>query len=289
MLTVIALTVNTRNPIGRGIGFQAHSYNDMRSWHQLFLKGATHVKIDPNYRSQEFCADQLRVRNKTDPRGCFVLNHDTPTLLPPNFRRGYNTTDDVLAVLQDRDGPLYTFLTRPSVRIYFALCFKSIPLNVCAQKSSAAKHWRSLVDQLVSRFLELRSRDPALNVEFVLDSGVPQRCFLQRWRPLVGTSSPFPEQVPMIPCQLILWFCTCLMSSRSTGFNRDTISSPPTSHLPNFNRRLSRRTTPRSATTAGACSMPTGQPVSCSVTPRRSGENSPRPRELCRWIYMHAF
>ena len=50
------------------------------------------------------------------------------------------------------------------------------------------------MDQLVASFLELSSRDPALNVEFVLDSGVPQRCFLQRWRPLVGTSSPFPQQ-----------------------------------------------------------------------------------------------
>eukprot|EP00912_Choanoflagellata_sp_UC4_P001463 UC4_evm1s919 len=28
----------------------------------------------------------------------------------------------------------------------------------------------------------------------VLDSGVPQKCFLQRWRPFVSTSSPFPKQ-----------------------------------------------------------------------------------------------
>ena len=199
ILAATTLVLNSRNPIGRDIGFQAHSYNDMRSWYQLFLKGATHIKIDPNYRPQDFCADQLRVHNKTDPRGCFVLNHDTPTLLPPNYRRGYNTTDDVLAVLEDREGPLYAFLIRPSVRIYFALCFKTIPLNVCDQKSPASQHWRSLVDQLVSSFLKLVSHDPALNVEFVLDSGVPQRCFLQRWRPLVGTSSPFPQQVPLIP------------------------------------------------------------------------------------------
>ena len=194
ILAAALLIHTTSNPIGRGIGFQAHSYNDMRSWHQLFLKGATHIKIDPNYRPPAFCTDQLRIRNRTDPRGCFVLNHDTPTLLGRNYRRDYNSTGDLLALLAERSGPLYPFLTRPSVRVFFALCFKSIPIDVCAQTTAAARHWRSLVDQLVASFLELSSRDPALNVEFVLDSGVPQRCFLQRWRPLVGTSSPFPQQ-----------------------------------------------------------------------------------------------
>ncbi len=167
----------------------------MRSWYQLFLKGATHFKIDPNYRPKIFCRTEERVRNKTDSRGCFVLNHDTPTVL--NRRTGYNTTGDVLSILADKTGPLYPFLVRPDVRIYFALCFKSIPKDVCSRVGSQreiVEDWRSLVDDLVQSVLTLLSRDPRLNVEFVLDSGVPQLCFLQRWRPLAGTSSPYPAE-----------------------------------------------------------------------------------------------
>lgn len=44
------LAGNVGHDIGVGIAFQAHSYNDFRSWQQLFLKGAEHIKIDPNYR-----------------------------------------------------------------------------------------------------------------------------------------------------------------------------------------------------------------------------------------------
>jgi len=78
-LSAVAGPVDTTAPapapaptIGSRIGFQAHSYNDMRSWEQLFLKGATHIKIDPNFRPRSFCAKQPRVRNASDHRGCFV-------------------------------------------------------------------------------------------------------------------------------------------------------------------------------------------------------------------------
>lgn len=36
--------------IASGIGWQAHSYNDMRSWDQMFRKGMQYLKIDINYR-----------------------------------------------------------------------------------------------------------------------------------------------------------------------------------------------------------------------------------------------
>ena len=177
----------TFTPIGSRISFQAHSYNDMRSWHQLFLKGATHIKIDPNFQSAAFCSSQER-DSEHDKRGCFVLNHDTPNVLSRRF--DYNTTFDLLTLLGNRASTLRKYLTRPNVRVYFALCFKNIPTNVCAQQSAEAQHWLGLVDDLVASYLNAVSRDPELNVEFVLDSGVPQDCFIQRWRPLVSTSGP---------------------------------------------------------------------------------------------------
>ncbi len=178
-----------RSRIGARIAFQAHSYNDMRSWPQLFRKGATHLKVDPNFMGPAFCATQARDARR-DPRGCFVLNHNNPSVL--SRRLDYNTSDDLLALLADRDGPLRPYLTRPHVRVAFALCFKNIPFDVCGG-GPAATHWAGLVDDLVAAYLALLRRDPALNVEFVLDSGVPQDCFApQRWRPLVATSGDWP-------------------------------------------------------------------------------------------------
>ena len=101
-------------------------------------------------------------------RGCFVLNHDTPSVL--SRRLTYNTTKDLLALLQDKSGPLYKYFTRPRVRVFFALCFKSIPLDVCG-KGRDAKAWLGLTDDLVSAAAAVLDADPALNVEFVLDSG----------------------------------------------------------------------------------------------------------------------
>ena len=174
--------------IGSQIGFQAHSYNDMRSWHQLFLKGATHVKIDPNYQDAAFCASQARDQAR-DKRGCFVLNHDTPTM--HDRRLDYNTTSDLLALLADPANPLRKFFTRPHAKTFVALCFKTIPVDVCSN-STDALNWLGLVDDLVAAYLTLLSAHSDLNVEFVLDSGVPQACHVQRWRPLVSTAGDYP-------------------------------------------------------------------------------------------------
>ena len=46
---------------------------------QLFLKGATHIKIDPNFRPASFCASQERVQahHAQDPR---LVVHRRPLL-----------------------------------------------------------------------------------------------------------------------------------------------------------------------------------------------------------------
>ena len=68
-------------PANGPIGFQAHSFNDLREWPQLFAKmeaaeavggGPQHkyIKIDPQYLEPAECAQQLRA-NHSDDRGCF--------------------------------------------------------------------------------------------------------------------------------------------------------------------------------------------------------------------------
>jgi hypothetical protein len=48
-----------------------------------------------------FCAGQARVPSPVDPRGCFVLNHDVPSVLAQ--RGDYNTTQDLLTLLASAD------------------------------------------------------------------------------------------------------------------------------------------------------------------------------------------
>ena len=94
-------------------------------------------------------------------------------------------------LLEDRSSPLRSFLARRT-RVYFALCFKNIPDDICnEQRGDDAENWLGLVDELVASYLSAVSSDPELNVEFILDSGVPQDCVVNRWRPLVSTSGDY--------------------------------------------------------------------------------------------------
>lgn len=78
------------------IGWQAHSYNDMRAWPAVFRKGTEHLKIDINWQRGWVCHKQKRVADPNDPRGCFILNHDNPSLIA--YRTDYNTTSDLINV-----------------------------------------------------------------------------------------------------------------------------------------------------------------------------------------------
>jgi hypothetical protein len=167
--------------IGGGIGFQCHSYDDLREWTQIFIKATQYLKVDPQWAPQSFCAGQVRA-NQSDPRGCLLLNHDTLWV----GRTDYNTTDDVLSYLADPANA--GFFTRPDRRIYLSLCFKgcgSTDTCPCDGAPDSAS-WLSLVDDFVAAANATISR-LGLNVEFLLDgNGNPgsASCLAQRWRPV---------------------------------------------------------------------------------------------------------
>ena len=77
---MVALAGGATTPLGESVGWQEHSKNDLRAWPQLLRKGGRNFKIDPNFLPLRMCRSQQRVRRKADPRGCLVLNHDTPTV-----------------------------------------------------------------------------------------------------------------------------------------------------------------------------------------------------------------
>ncbi len=104
-------------PAGRTVGFQAHSYDDLREWVQLLKKGARYIKIDPNFTPQNICALQENVVNKADPRGCLLFTHDNAVA----ERTDYNTSMELLNMLFD---PTYVPWFKMEQRIFIALCFK---------------------------------------------------------------------------------------------------------------------------------------------------------------------
>ena len=80
-------------------------------------------------------------------------------------------TDDVLDYLVSRRDAFVGSSTT-----YIALCFKSIPLDRCDENSE----WVRLVDDFFIKANEIIF-NYSLNVEFVLDSGVPAKCHADRW------------------------------------------------------------------------------------------------------------
>jgi len=170
--------VSYTTDIAETIGYQIHSWNDLREWPQGFMKGMEWIKVDPNYVGPSFCQFQEHVRNKSDQRGCLLLSHDNPN----ENKTDYNSLDDILDFLMD---PINArFLKSPSRRIVIALCFKSI--SPC-ENSTVSKNWASLVDEFFMRSNHIISNF-ALNVEFILDgSGAPEGCLVDRWRPWVST------------------------------------------------------------------------------------------------------
>ena len=179
--------------IGTTVSWQEHSKNDLRGWRQLLAKGGRNFKIDPQHLSPALCGRQLRVANRSDPRGCLVLNHDKVIPLLDE-RRDYNTTDDVLALLSDPDlAARYFSSAAAAARSPFAiaLCFKNSPAP-CGS-TAASVNWRSLVDDFFAAAQLLVSKHN-LSVAFILDgdaAGAPIcTCLKDRWRPWTATFIP---------------------------------------------------------------------------------------------------
>ena len=187
---------------GSTVGWQEHSKNDLRSWPQLKRKGGRNFKIDLNYRTSAFCKTQSRVRNKADPRGCFILNHDDPVPALHDTRPDFNTTDDVLDFLVDNAARWFS-TPGPQHTQYIALCGKfdgnglgGCPAGGCpwgsvdpCSSTPTVKNWASLMDAFVSDATALVAQH-RLNVEFILDGafGGDQLCGCHkaRWLPLKG-------------------------------------------------------------------------------------------------------
>lgn len=180
---------------GATVGWQEHSKNDLRSWSQLKRKGGRNFKIDLNWQQPEFCKTQLRVRNKSDPRGCFILNHDDPKPLVHKTRPDFNTTDDVLDFLVTNADRWFTKVG-PEHRQFIALCGKtpSTLIDPCAN-TPQVKAWATLMDDFVSEAVSLIAQH-RLNVELVLDGsfGGDQLCgcHKSRWLPLKATYGSQP-------------------------------------------------------------------------------------------------
>jgi hypothetical protein len=172
-LTIILAADGSSIPPGAQIGFQIHSWNDIREWEAGFAKGMRMFKIDPFFKDPTFCKSQPRAK-PNDPRGCFVLNHD-----PPVPTQTYNTTDDVLNFIMIHQ---HLFQGEP---IKIALCFKESPRIVCADSPPQGKYWKSMIDDFFNTANVLIEKFD-LNLEFILDGDATfdhHPCLINKWRP----------------------------------------------------------------------------------------------------------
>jgi hypothetical protein len=166
-------------PGGDSISFQIHSYNDLFLWPQALRKGSViWAKVDPAWVPPEGCATQHGVANASDPRGCFLLSHDNP--LPSE--RQYNTTEDLVRLVQQPELRPFFADPEPSRKRHIALCFKNAP-GRCDNTTEAA-NWRSLVTDTLAAF-DGAIRQQGLNLEIVLDGDASPNlpCLVPLWRP----------------------------------------------------------------------------------------------------------
>lgn len=140
------------------------SYDDLREWPQLLAKGARMIKIDPNYQNATFCSQQVNA-NHSNPNGCFILNHDDPA--PGVVRQTYNTTDNVLALIQEAWAkPYFTDVDRCDCN---TACSVTFLVNTCVVKGLV------LLRSLSLGWLVARPRTGALR-----GAGSTSRCVSRR-------------------------------------------------------------------------------------------------------------
>lgn len=174
--------------IGGTVSYQAHSYNDLREWPQLFAKGTLFLKIDPQYAPSIICETVAGSRvagypGHVSPAGCLLLNHDDVSIL----RQGYNTTDDVVAFVSDPAHAAFFRDPAPGARKHISLCFKGCGGPSCpcdGDSSGLTRDWLSLVDDLFQK-LNAAVASNGLNLEILLDGSgnVGPSCLADRWRP----------------------------------------------------------------------------------------------------------
>lgn len=179
------------------VSFQIHSQDDLRQWPQTLLKGATWFKFDLNYNTPAFCLSPsnstLRVNaTQAASLGCFLLNHDPPTLLGRSAP--YNTSDDILS-----------FVTSAANAGWFRYKARPIRIALCSKFNGDACDGSVQSQGYIALFSDFFSRAQAaiasldLAVEFLLDGGLTptaaRPCLRQLWAPwnstlIFGEDSP---------------------------------------------------------------------------------------------------
>jgi len=158
---------------GGPISFQAHSFNDLRQWRSLYLKGARSFKLDSH-----FVKGDGTWRNRTR----IVFTHNYPLT---ETKIAYDGFDDLFRELGP-GGALGSLLREDDERIRIQLCFKSGPTLSCNssnphRKSHEETAWIDIIDGFYDR---VESSDfHSSHVEFLLDgAGKPSGCLRNKWR-----------------------------------------------------------------------------------------------------------
>ena len=151
----------------------------------LFATHSRRLQVDIQWLPSALCSLQSRVVSH-DPRGCFVLNHDT---VDSTSRRTINSTEDLVAYL-----PLVPQFQDASRQTFLSLCFKGCGGLLCPCGGSSLTNrfsdniWLSLVDDFLDNLNSTIAKH-ALNVRIVLDgtanpAATHSPCLAERWRPL---------------------------------------------------------------------------------------------------------
>lgn len=227
VLVGVALAVHGAgaDPFGATLGWQEHSKNDLRGWEQMLRKGGRNFKVDPNFRDAAFCAGQVNVAPPRDPRGCFVLNHDNPEPLLGRTRSDYNTTSELLQVIQDPKFSRYfgppARAAHPGSPFLIALCFKNAP-DACS-KGGRSDDWLGLVDDFFAA-AQAAIQKHQLHVAFVLDGGAGGealcQCNRDRWRPWNATWIPPASKSSCVAAAFA-------SNDRERGLDRFQVLNPP--------------------------------------------------------------
>jgi len=190
------------------IGFQLHSYNDLREWHQLPFKAGffgnpdalLSMKVDFNTLTEE---------------GTFLMTHDDPQ---PGV--AYDNSGSMLGAVEQ------LLHSSPRLRLRIALCFKqyaALSSGPCAD-NAAATQWIAAVDAFYSAAQGLVQSYPG-RLEWVLDGmAKPQDCLAQRWRPWNATWIPGDSSPPLA------W----ASDDQGLGYDRYAILNPSASSIPVF-------------------------------------------------------
>ena len=163
LVLVLAVCCLLPRSSGNEISFQAHSYNDLRQWPSLILKGAQWIKIDMNYAQPAFCLSNRTAteRVRGGEGGCFLLNHDDLSL---NRTAPYNTSDDVLSFIAALSSSAWL---HGEGNVSIALCFKYGYGGVC-DDSPDSRRWLALTQAFYDGAQQLITQYN-LSLLFVLD------------------------------------------------------------------------------------------------------------------------